>query len=488
MAVVVEILSNCLLFCLVFGMAATVDVADLFRQIRNYHALLIGCAMQFIVLPFCGFVVVKMFQLPSTVGITLLVITSSPGGTFSNLWCSLFNADLALSVTMTAVSTILSTVMLPANLVLYTKWTYSAAVVKKLDWNVLYITIAVVLSGIVSGLIVSKLTGNSPRMHKRANRLGSSAGLILILMSIFVSSTDQQAKLWDQNASFYISVAMPVIIGMIAAVSLASYFELAKPERVAVTIESCNQNTGIATTVALAMFKTESELARALGVPLYYGIVEASCNIVFCLVCWKANWTKAPPKENLCRVLTESYEVHEEVEEEPEVVEVVLGGGDSQRSDLIFSRSAAGDYIVDEETLRDVELFERNKKVRRNQAGNEDPTECSESGDEVDGIVLSSLPPKKRGRRKYGMLQATSEEEGEMPVDSLESPDKKIPRVARAISNIRTRARGYHSQNRVTERQIERGTRLSMIPIESPTTQNETTIKEKVDDDDDMSL
>jgi len=63
-----------------------------------------------------GFAVVKVMQLPAAQGITLIVVTSSPGGSYSNWWCSLFNASLALSVTMTAISTILSVVMLPANL------------------------------------------------------------------------------------------------------------------------------------------------------------------------------------------------------------------------------------------------------------------------------------------------------------------------------------------------------------------------------------
>ena len=46
------------------------------------------------------------------------------GGSYSNLWCSLFNADLALSVAMTTVSTIMSLVMLPLNLLIYINLTY----------------------------------------------------------------------------------------------------------------------------------------------------------------------------------------------------------------------------------------------------------------------------------------------------------------------------------------------------------------------------
>ncbi|EEC49535.1 predicted protein, partial [Phaeodactylum tricornutum CCAP 1055/1] len=90
-----EIGSSLLLFCLVFGMSATVDVHSMRKQLNNRAALLIGISLQFIILPFVGFLVVKAFSLPAVTGITLLVVTSSPGGSYSNWWCSMFNAELA---------------------------------------------------------------------------------------------------------------------------------------------------------------------------------------------------------------------------------------------------------------------------------------------------------------------------------------------------------------------------------------------------------
>ena len=84
MGVLAEVGSSVLLYFLVFGMSATVDIRQLRKQLRNRNALLTGITLQFIVLPFLGFVVVKLLQLPAPMGITLLVITSSPGGSYSN--------------------------------------------------------------------------------------------------------------------------------------------------------------------------------------------------------------------------------------------------------------------------------------------------------------------------------------------------------------------------------------------------------------------
>ena len=165
---VLEVIGNLLLFFLVFGMSATVEVSNLKQQLRNWKGILTGIILQFIVLPFLGFLTVKALKLDDVMGITLLVLTSSPGGSSSNWWCSMFNADLALSVTMTTISTVLSMFFLPANLLLYANRSYDASVVEALDWNALFIALFVVMGAIAIGLLCSwKIS--SPRFQKGAN-------------------------------------------------------------------------------------------------------------------------------------------------------------------------------------------------------------------------------------------------------------------------------------------------------------------------------
>merc|ERR1711998_439165 len=92
-------------------------------------------------------------ELPPIVGIPLLVVTSSPGGSYSNLWCSLFNADLALSVAMTTVSTVLSMGFLPLNLYVWITVVYQDSV--SVPWNKLFVPLGVVIAAILGGLIIS---------------------------------------------------------------------------------------------------------------------------------------------------------------------------------------------------------------------------------------------------------------------------------------------------------------------------------------------
>ena len=79
-----EIGAHILLFFLVFGMSATVDIGQMRKQLRNWRALMIGLSLQFVFLPFVGFCIVNILQMDKTIGVTLLVVTTSPGGSYSN--------------------------------------------------------------------------------------------------------------------------------------------------------------------------------------------------------------------------------------------------------------------------------------------------------------------------------------------------------------------------------------------------------------------
>jgi hypothetical protein len=265
----------------------------------------------------------------------------------------MFNADLALSVTMTGISTLLSVFMLPINLLIYTSGTYSNDVVKALDWFSLFLSLIVVIGGISAGVITSAWY-NSTRFNLLANKLGNLAGIALVTFSAVVSSTGSESSLWSQDAVFYIGVAAPCLFGLLIATYLSTRFQLDKPERVSVSVESCYQNTGIATSVAASMF-TGDELATAIGVPLYYGLVEAALLACYCLVCWKIGWTKAPANENFCTIIATSYEVEQTRMESPNAIEVVHNSNpkdDQDIEDLVFNQTVEG-YQVDEHSLHE---------------------------------------------------------------------------------------------------------------------------------------
>jgi len=314
----VPIIAQLLLFLLLMGMAASVDVLELRQKLRRYRGLCTGLASQFLLLPLLGFICVKSYDLEPVFGLALLAVTSSPGGAYSNWWCSVFNADLALSVAMTTCSTLLSLVMTPANMVLYMYLAYGE--IPNLRWDRLIASIVVAFSAICCGLGISCLF---PGARKFFNIAGNIAGLALIIFSAAVSLTeDSEEPIWNKEPKFYLAVSTPIILGLfITFPACLAIPNLSRPEAVAITVETCYQNTGLALTVALASFDEELR-GKATAVPLFYGCVQVLLLPLFLVVAWKAGFTYCPAGAPVCKVLFSDHQprstvqmIHPEVDE-----------------------------------------------------------------------------------------------------------------------------------------------------------------------------
>ena len=146
-------------------------------------------------------------------------------------WCSIFNADLALSVTMTAISTLLSVILMPLNLLLYCKYSYEADVVQSLDFNSLFIALTVVISAIGLGLTASAKV-HSYKFNILANKLGNYAGVSLVAYSALMSNTGGETQMWEHPWQFYVGVLIPCIAGLLVANILTTFLKMNKPERV----------------------------------------------------------------------------------------------------------------------------------------------------------------------------------------------------------------------------------------------------------------
>ena len=123
----------------------------------------------------------------------------------------MFNADLALSVTMTAISTLLSVVLMPLNLLLYCQYAYEADVVQSLDFNSLFIALTIVISAIGLGLGASAKV-HSFRFNILANKIGNYAGVALVAYSALMSNTGGETQVWEHSWQFYVGVMLPCCV------------------------------------------------------------------------------------------------------------------------------------------------------------------------------------------------------------------------------------------------------------------------------------
>ena len=315
------------------------DIPDFRDRFRKPTGIVIGLVCQFVFLPVAGFLSIRLFYANDPVhGIPLLVTVCSPGGSYSNWWCSLFNSDLPLSMAMTSASSLFAVATLPINVLIYLKLSYpSEESAVSLDWGGLFTSLAVVVVGIIWGLF---LGSKKPRWRGKLNAAGNASGVALVLLGFFFSS-NSSAPIWARTSDFYFGIAMPCVFGLLLSLAFSKLCGLPKPHCLSVTIETCYQNTAIPLAVILSSFSNDDttlceSLGRtprqewrdriangedasqmpppcdvigiAAGVPTFYQVAQIVSLGFICLVGWKSGWTYAPPSHGFYRVLTRNYQ------------------------------------------------------------------------------------------------------------------------------------------------------------------------------------
>ena len=190
-------LSNVLLCMLIAGMAGSCDARLFMKKFKAPKGMLAALFSQFVLLPAVGFASVTLLPQDAVTVVTLLVVTTSPGGGFSGWWCSLCNADLALSVAMTSASTLACLIALPLNLFIYVQCMYRTEVA--LDWSVLLLSVANVVAAVGLGLWAG---ARLPSQRGRINTAGQMAGVALMGLG-FVASSASHDPIWNNPPSWF---------------------------------------------------------------------------------------------------------------------------------------------------------------------------------------------------------------------------------------------------------------------------------------------
>jgi len=322
-SIVAQFWSQIFLFAMTLGLSATVEFHHIRKQCttrRGIYAIACGVLLQYTVMPVAGLFTVMMlhhyfsdddddhddegssvssWQFTTAMGLSVLILCCSPGGSYSTWWVAQCNADLALSVTMTTASSILGLLVLPFNLLLTTHFAYpnnkdnnenekngdddtvhdQVNVMALLDFRSLLSSLTVVIAAIAMGMTLayvmdqrqssrvpslssSSSSSSTPsssscrwgggNFHTWMNRLGNTSGLCLVVLGLVVGNHHDGEDPDDSNPSssllaqpwpLYAGVVLPFTVGLYLPHLVGRrWMGLSKPETVAVAIECCYQN------------------------------------------------------------------------------------------------------------------------------------------------------------------------------------------------------------------------------------------------------
>lgn len=237
---------NYLLMIVMFGMGLTLKLEDFKVVFTRPKDIIIGAIAQFTIMPLLAFLLSIAFKLPPELAVGVILVGTCPGGTSSNVMTYLAKGNVALSVGMTSVSTILAPFATPLLTLLYAG--------QKVDVNAvsMFISIVqVVILPIALGFIINKFFYKFTNSIKEILPLISVLAIVAIVAAV-VSANSQ--RLMQVGYLVIIVVVLHNSLGYLLGYMLAKLFRLNNAKCKAVSIEVGMQNSGLATSLAATHF------------------------------------------------------------------------------------------------------------------------------------------------------------------------------------------------------------------------------------------
>ena len=262
-----QVLLALLLIVLMTGMGATLTPNDFRELFRSPKGALIGLASQFGWMPLVAFGLAKGLALTPELAIALVVVGCTPGGTTSNLFAYYTKADVALSITMTAASTVVAVVMMPLLLSAYAASFTSADL--QVPIGKIVVTLVLVLVPVLMGMAARKKWGQ--QVAARLEKAGSVSGIAVLLLLIASGLIRNRQMFATIDSNVYIATIALGVVGISLGWIGARVLGLDAAQRRAVAFETGIQNSPLAIAIVLTSFTPE--LAQNMvKVPLLYAL------------------------------------------------------------------------------------------------------------------------------------------------------------------------------------------------------------------------
>lgn len=237
---------NYLLGVVMFGMGLTLNLQDFKIVFSRPKDVIIGSLAQFTIMPLLAWTLAQLFQLDEALALGVVLVGCCPGGTASNVITYLAKGDLALSVGMTGVSTLLAPFLTPL-----LTWLLAGKSVN-VDVVSMFLSILwVVIMPIVVGLVVKWLW---PKFTEKATDYlpaFSSIAIAFIVAIIIAANAD---KLLAGGLLIVLVVMLHNIFGLTLGYLIGRLLKLSAQKKRAISIEVGMQNSGLASSLATIHF------------------------------------------------------------------------------------------------------------------------------------------------------------------------------------------------------------------------------------------
>jgi bile acid:Na+ symporter, BASS family len=245
-----------LLILIMFCMGITLKLDDFKRVFKSPKIIALTVVLQFLFMPLFAFLVSKIFNLSDELLVGMILVGAVSGGTASNVIAFLAKADVALSITMTIVSTLLSIIITPYLTLLYVGQTVPVPA-----FDMLLSILKIVFVPVVIGLVLNHFFN---KYIEKRHDVFALLSIISIVFIIGIIIGINESKISTIAISLMLAIACHNLLGLIAGYYFAKLFAYDKTVCKTVAIEVGMQNSGLAVVLAMKYFTPLSALPGAI--------------------------------------------------------------------------------------------------------------------------------------------------------------------------------------------------------------------------------
>lgn len=237
---------NPMLGVIMFGMGLTLSPKDFQIVLSHPKDILVGCLAQFSIMPLLAFGLTWALSLPKELALGVILVGCCPGGTASNVITYLAKGNLALSVGMTATSTLLAPVLTPLLV-----WLLAGTMVEVDTLGMLLSIVYVVIAPIAVGLLCQRFL---PEMTKRVVPYLPAFSSIAIALTVGIVVSHNADRLLVGGFLVVVAVVLHNLFGLGLGYLVGRLSGLDEQKKRAIAIEVGMQNSGLASSLATIHF------------------------------------------------------------------------------------------------------------------------------------------------------------------------------------------------------------------------------------------
>ena len=237
---------------IMLGLGLGLTIKDFKRVLTTPKDFLVGIVCQLILLPIIAYLIILVLRLPIEIALGLMIIASAPGGVTSNVLTKFANGDVALSISLTAVGSLISIISVPFIVFTSADLLNVTEMSKEITMAGIAIKMALVVTvPVIFGMIIRSFADNF--IFSNLKMINKITGLLFIIVFIAVW-VEERENIFSYLAQAGTAVLALNIIMMILAFYIAKFFASGIPQKKCISLECGLQNGTLAVFVATQIF------------------------------------------------------------------------------------------------------------------------------------------------------------------------------------------------------------------------------------------